>query len=425
MSTLKVQVARAFKPLLLPRRYKGANGGRGSGKSHFFAERLPLLALERPGFRAVCIREIQKSLKESAKRLIEDKLNTMSLGAEFDVQASEIRTPGGGVILFQGMQDHTAESIKSLEGMDVAWVEEGQTLSDRSWRMLRPTIRKEASEIWASWNPRLRSDPVDKFFRQSAPDPDVICVQANWRDNPWFPSVLEQERQRDLKNDPDGYGHVWEGDYVTVMTGAYYAKALRQAKEQGRIERLVADPLLPIRTFHDIGGAGAKADHYSIVVAQFVGQEIWVLDHYTAQGQPLAEHVAWMRQRGYEHAHVQLPHDGVNVNNVTAKRYEDHWRDAGFSVESRPNDGTGAASMRIEATRRVFPRIRFHEPKTEALRASLGWYHAKIDEERGIDLGPDHDWASHDADAIGMMCLVYEAPRKHIERIEMPAFGAV
>lgn len=424
MSILRVPVARAFKPLLLPRRYKGAHGGRGSGKSHFFAERLPVLALEKPGLRAVCIREIQKSLKESAKRLIEDKLNALSLGAEFEVQAAEVRTPGGGVILFQGMQDHTAESIKSLEGMDVAWVEEGQTLSDRSWRMLRPTIRKDGSEIWASWNPRLRSDPVDKFFRQSGDDPNVACVQANWRDNPWFPAVLEEERQRDLKNDPDGYGHVWEGEYVTVMAGAYYARSLREAKEQGRIERLTADPLLPLRTFHDIGGAGAKADHYSIIVGQFVGQEIWVLDHYTAQGQPLAEHAAWMRSRGYQRAHVQLPHDGVNVNNVTAKRYEDHWRDAGFSVDSRPNDGTGAATMRIEAARRLFPRIRLHEPTTEALRASLGWYHAKIDEERGIDLGPDHDWASHDADAFGLMCLEYEAPRK-AARLVIPNYGAV
>lgn len=428
MSTLRVPVARAFKPLLTPRRYKGAHGGRGSGKSHFFAERLPIIALEKPGMRAVCIREIQKSLKESAKRLIEDKLNALSIGAEFDVQAAEIRTPGGGVILFQGMQDHTAESIKSLEGMDVAWVEEGQTLSDRSWRMLRPTIRKPGSEIWASWNPRLRSDPVDKFFRQ-ATDADIACVQANWRDNPWFPEVLEAERQRDLKNDPDGYGHVWEGDYVTVMAGAYYAKVLREAKEQRRIGRLSPDPLLTIRTFHDIGGTGAKADAYSIVVAQFVDREIRVLDHYTARGQPLAEHVQWMRKRGYANAKVVLPHDGANADMTQSKRYADHWAEAGFDVEE-PYRGygggiTGAASQRVEAVRRLFPRIWFNESTTEALIASLGWYHARIDEERGIDLGPEHDWSSHDADAFGLMCVAYEEPRKHTDSLALPSYGVV
>ena len=422
MSILRVPVARAFKPLLAPSRYKGAHGGRGSGKSHFFAERLPIHALTTPGMRAVCIREVQKSLKESAKRLIEDKLNALNLGPEFDVQAAEVRTPGGGVILFQGMQDHTAESIKSLEGMDVAWVEEAQTLSDRSWRMLRPTIRKEGSEIWASWNPRLRTDPVDKFFRQGGEG--IVCVQANWRDNPWFPHVLEAERRRDQQNDPDGYGHTWEGDYVTVMAGAYFAKVLREAKDQQRIGRVSADPLLPVYTFHDIGGAGAKADAYSIWVVQFVGREIRVLDYYEARGQVLAEHAAWLRQK-WPRAKVRLPHDGANTNNITGKRYQDHWEEAGFDASTRENAGTGAAAQRIEAVRRLFPQMWFNEATTEAGRAALGWYHARIDEERGTDLGPEHDWASHAADAFGLMALEYEEPRKHADTLVMPQLGIV
>lgn len=429
MSILRVPAARAFLPLLGPKRYKGAHGGRGSGKSHFFAERLPIDALVKSGFRAVCIREIQKSLKESAKRLIEDKLHALNIGSEFDVQAAEIRTPGGGVIMFQGMQDHTAESIKSLEGVDVAWVEEAQTLSDRSWRLLRPTIRKPGSEIWVSWNPRLRTDPVDKFFRQQGGDADVVSVQVNWRDNPWFPGVLEAERLRDQRNDPDGYGHIWEGDYVTVTAGAYYAKALREAKEQGRIGRVSADPLLQVKTFHDIGGTGAKSDLYSIVVAQFVDREVRVLDHYNAQGQPIAEHAAWMRQRGYGRAKIVLPHDGANPDLIVGKRYADHWRDAGFDV-AEPYRGvgggiSGAASQRVESVRRLFPRIWMNEATTEALRASLGWYHARIDEDRGIDLGPDHDWSSHDADAFGLMCVTYEEPRKHTDKLLIPQLGVV
>lgn len=377
----------------------------------------------RPGTRGVCIREVQKSLKESAKKLIEDKIQALGVGSLFEVQQSEIVTPGGGSILFQGMQDHTAESIKSLEGMDWAWVEEAQTLSARSWSMLRPTIRKENSEIWASWNPRLRSDPVDKFFKTGGNG--IVSVKANWRDNPWFPGVLEDERQRDLLNDPDGYAHTWEGDYVTVMSGAYYAKHVREARAQGRIGFVAADPLLPIKTFHDIGGAGAKADLYSIVVYQEVGTEIRWLNHYSAQGQPLAEHAAWLRANGYSRALVQLPHDGLNANNVSGKTYEHHWQDAGFETLVWPNAGVGAARQRIEATRRLFPRMRFNEATTGGLLASLGWYHAKIDEERGIDLGPEHDWASHDADAVGGACVAYEEPRKRTETLTLPNYGVV
>lgn len=423
MAILEIETAAVFEPLLHPSRYKGAHGGRGSGKSHFFAEMLVEDAMRHAGLRAVCIREVQKSLKESAKRLIEDKIDALGVGSLFEVQTSEIKTPGGGVIMFQGMQDHTAESIKSLEGVDRAWVEEGQTLSDRSWRMLRPTIRKDESEIWASWNPRLRSDPIDKFFRVGGPG--IVCVQANWRDNPWFPSVLEDERLRDLENDPDGYGHTWEGDYATVRAGAYYAKHLREAKDQGRIGFVPTDPLLPIKTFHDIGGAGAKADHYSIVVEQWVSQERRILHHYSAQGQPLAAHVEWLRSKGFGSAEINLPHDGLNANNVSGKSYEQHWREAGFpNVRSWPNAGAGAAMQRVEATRRLFPRMRFNEETTQALIASVGWYHAKIDEERGIDLGPEHDWASHDCDALGLGSIAYNEPSR-AKILVRPRYGTM
>lgn len=411
-SSLNIQTAKVFEPLLYPKRYKGAWGGRGSGKSHFFAEMLVEQAFIKPGFRAVCIREVQNSLKESSKRLIENKIQTLDLGPHFDCQQAQIITPGDGAILFQGMQDHTAESIKSLEGMDVAWVEEAQALSERSWRLLRPTIRKDDSEIWASWNPRRRVDPVDQFFR-GKPDPGIACVKANWRDNPWFTTVLESERVRDLANDPGGYDHVWEGGYATVNKGAYYAAALTQAKLDGRIGKLAVDPMLPIHAFHDIGGAGAKADAYTIWIVQWIGQSIRVLDYYEARGQILAEHANWMRSRGWSKAIVHLPHDGVNTNNITGKRYVDHWRDAGFECEQpAANLGSGAASQRIEAARRLFSRMWFDEEKTDAGRAALGWYHARIDDERGTDLGPDHDWSSHAADAFGEMCVAYKEPNQ-------------
>ena len=219
MPNLDIQTPRAFVPLLKPNRYKGAWGGRGSGKSHFFAESLVEKCLINPGTRFVCIREVQKSLAQSVKLLIEDKIRKFRVGDQFRATEKLIHTPGGGLILFQGMQNHTADSIKSLEGFDGAWVEEAQSLSKRSLRMLRPTLRKSGSELWFSWNPESPEDPVDEFFRGEtldADDGDVLSVKVNWRDNPWWGGELEAERRRDLNRDPDEYDHVWEGGYLTI-----------------------------------------------------------------------------------------------------------------------------------------------------------------------------------------------------------------
>jgi hypothetical protein len=215
----------------------------------------------------VCIREVQKTLAHSSKLLLEKTIVSLELQSYFKVYSDKIETPGGGLIIFHGMQDHTAESIKSLEGFKIAWVEEAQTLSSRSLSLLRPTIRAEGSQIWASWNPRWKSDAIDDFFRTKRPM-DAVMVRTTWRDNPWFPGVL----------------------------------------------------------------------------------------------QPM------------------------------------------------PNQGKGAAAMRIEAVRRIFPKCWFNEASTEAGRDALGYYHERKDENRNVGLGPEHDWSSHAADAFGLMALAYEEP---------------
>ncbi len=409
MSTLRIPTARAFKPLLRPSRYKGAHGGRGSGKSHFFGEMLVENSLQERGFLAVCIREVQKTLAQSSKRLIETKISELGVGARFKIYHDKIETPGDGLIIFQGMQDHTAESIKSLEGYKVAWIEEAQTLSHRSLSLLRPTIRASGSEIWASWNPRRKSDAIDDFLRAKKPQ-GAIVVKANWRDNPWFPIELENERRLDLELYPDRYDHIWEGDYAKAFEGAYFAKVLAVAKAQRRIGKVAPDPLLPIRAFWDLGGSGASADAMAIWIVQFVGQQILVLDYIEGVGQVLAYYVNELRSRGFERALCYLPHDGVNENNITGKRYGDHVREAGFQVQVIKNQGRGAASMRIEAVRRIFPKCWFNEETTEAGRDALGYYHEKKDEARNVGLGPEHDWSSHGADAFGLMAIAYETP---------------
>ena len=416
MSILSLPTARAFLPLLEPARDKGAWGGRGSGKSHFFAGLLIEDSLANKGLPSVCIREVQKSLKDSAKRLIETKLIEHGLGEAdgFKVFREQIETPGDGVIIFQGMQDHTAESIKSLEGFKRAWAEEAQTLSARSIGLLRPTIRADGSELWWSWNPRRKNDPVDLALRGPTPPTGAVIVRANWSDNPWFPRVLEQERLDCLNNTPDQYDHIWEGGYATVLEGAYYAKAIAEAKAQGRIGRVAADPLLTIRLVCDIGGTGAKADAFAIVAEQWVGREIRVLNYYEAVGQPLAAHLNWMRSQGYAPARVQiiLPHDGASHDKVYNVSYESAFREAGYDVAVIPNQGSGAAIMRVEASRRLFPSIWFNEATTAGLLDALGWYHEKRDPDRNIGLGPEHDWSSNGADAFGLGCVAYDAPRE-------------
>ena len=211
--TLQLQAGRKFAPLLRPARYKGAHGGRGSGKSHFFAEKLVAKANSQLGLRAVCLREVQKSLKNSVKLLVEDKIRKFGLSDRFEILEAEIRTPGGGVIIFQGMQNHTADSIKSLEGFDVAWVEEAQSLSQRSLDLLRPTIRKPSSELWFSWNPNKPSDPVDVLLRGETPPSDAVVVEVNWDANPWLPDELKSDLEDDRRRDPDKFMHVWQGHY--------------------------------------------------------------------------------------------------------------------------------------------------------------------------------------------------------------------
>jgi phage terminase large subunit len=361
---------------------------------------------------AVCIREVQKTLAQSSKRLIESKIKSLGVGSLFEVLDDRIKTPGGGLIIFQGMQDHTAESIKSLEGFKRAWIEEAQTLSHRSLTLLRPTIRAEGSEIWASWNARRKTDAVDDFLRAKKP-PGAVVVKANWRDNPFFPAVLEDERKLDLDLYQDRYEHIWEGEYARALEGAYFAKHLAEAKAQGRIGKVSADPLLPIRAVFDLGGSGASADAMAIWIVQWVDREIRVLDYIEGVGQVLAYYVTELRTRGWGRAICILPHDGVNENNLTGKRYEDHVREAGFEVTVVKNQGKGAAMMRIEAARRLFPQMWFNEATTEAGRDALGYYHEKRDETRNMGLGPEHDWSSHGADAFGLMCVAYEQPTRN------------
>lgn len=264
--TLRPDIGRAFVPLLKPARYKGAYGGRGSGKSHFFAQLLVAKAVSERGLRAVCVREVQRTLAQSSKRLIEDKIRELGVSDLFRITEREIETPGKGVILFEGMQSHNADSIKSLEGASIAWVEEAQTLSQRSIDLLRPTIRAPGSELWFSWNPENATDPVDVLLRGEHPPPDAIVVPVNYDANPWFPDVLRQEMEYDRRRDPDKFAHVWQGGYQQNSEARVF--------RNWRIEDFATDPAWVLRQGADWG---FSVDPSVLVQCAIVGRTLYVI----------------------------------------------------------------------------------------------------------------------------------------------------
>ena len=366
----------------------------------------------------LCAREFMNSLDESSLEEIKAAIRSEPFLAEYyEIGEKFIRSKDGRIkYTFSGLR-HNLDSIKSKARILLCWVDEAEPVTDEAWRKLVPTIREENSEIWVTWNPERKNSATHKRFRDSPPDSAKI-VELNWRDNPWFPAVLDLERRSDMKARADHYPHVWEGEFVSVVEGAYYASHISEAKAQGRVGRVAADPLMTTRAIWDIGGTGAKADACAIWIAQYVGREIRFLDYYEAVGQPLATHVQWLRSSGYGKALCVLPHDGATNDRVHDVSYESALRDAGFDVQVVPNQGKGAAMQRVEQARRLFPSMWFNEASTQAGMDAIGWYHEKRDDDRGIGLGPMHDWASHGADAFGLAAVAYEPPSE----VKIPEF---
>ena len=417
MAKLQIKLPEKLIPVFDgPADVRGSFGGRGSGKTFSFALMMAVRGYMygKAGIRGqlLCTRQFMNSLDDSTleecKRAIQ---NEPTLSAYYDVGDKYIKSKDGRIwFAFAGL-DRNIASIKSKGRILICWTDEAEPVTDTAWQTLIPTLREEGddwnAELWVTWNPLRKTAPVEKRFRHIE-DALIKVVELNWRDNPKFPEKLERERQRDLKENPEQYEHIWEGGYVSVNTGAYYAKQLIAARTQGRIGRVSHDPLMTIRAFWDIGGTGAKADACAIFMAQFIGKEIRIFDHYEAVGQPLAAHVNWLRSNGYEGCLCVLPHDGEHHDKIESITYEGALKKAGFRTMVVKNQGTGAAFQRVESARRLFPAMWFDAERCEAGIDAIGWYHEKRDDKRGIGLGPNHDWSSHSADAFGLMAVSYE-----------------
>jgi phage terminase large subunit len=304
---------KAYLPLLAPhKRYRGARGGRGSAKSWFFAELIVDRFLEYPRLRAVCVREFQKSLEMSAKRLIEDTIDRLGVGQFFRVLNTHIETPAGGVILFQGMATHTAESIKSLEGFSLAWIEEAQSLSQRSLDLLRPTIREEGSEIFASWNPRFPTDPIEKLLWSDDRPENIAVVHTTYQNNPFFPDVLRKEMEWDRKRDPEKYAHVWLGEYERHSENRVFKNWTIDEFDTpedamfyyGADWGFSVDPSVLVRCFvhdrtlyvdHEAYRVGVEVDHLGGLFDQVPGAREWPITADSAR----PETISYLQRNGF------------------------------------------------------------------------------------------------------------------------------
>lgn len=246
--------------------------------------------------------------------MIEEKIIEYNVGSMFGVLDDKIKTPGGGVIIFMGMQNHTAESVKSLQGYDVAFVEEAQSLSRKSLTVLGPTIRKPNSELWFAWNPGKATDPVDQLFRGAGASRErMACVQVSWQDNPWFPDVLAQDRLDDLKFRLDEYEHIWEGGYVTVSAAQiFHGRVSVEAFETPETARFYhgadwgfsQDPSVLIRCYvsennilfvdQEAYGAGVEIDELRSLFERVPTASTWPI--HADNSRP--ETISFMRRQG-------------------------------------------------------------------------------------------------------------------------------
>ena len=375
--------------------------------------------------RILCAREIQTSIADSVHHLLAEQIQEMGLSSFYDVQDKTIIGANGTEFLFTGLRSQDVNKIKSKEGIDICWVEEAQAVSKHSWDTLVPTIRKDQSEIWATFNPDLESDEVYARFVASKPkNSSCIAIEMNWRDNPWFPQVLEEERLDCLERDPEGYDTIWEGKCRSTVAGAIFASELKAAREAERVTSVPHDPALPVHTFWDLGVGDATA----IWFAQQVASEIRLIDYYEAEGEGLPFYAKVLKDKGYNYGKHWAPHD-IEVREFGSGRSRiETARSLGINFLLCPRAGSGNAEAleeRIHASRMVFPRCYFDADRTragiKALSSYRRAYNQSLDEFKAT---PVHDWASHGADAFGHMAVSIKTEREIRQYVPPPSAGA-
>ena len=417
---MRVEFPEKLDFLFEPARYKIAYGGRGGAKSWGFGRALVILGAQRK-LRVLCAREFQNSIAESAHALLAQQIDLLGLSHLYDTQEKRILGTNGTEFIFKGLR-HNVASVKSTEGVDVCWVEEARTVSKTSWDVLIPTIRKEGSEIWISFNTELEEDETYQRFVKKPPT-GARVVKIGWEDNPWFPDVLRQEALDLKERDPVAYETVWGGNCKAVLDGAIYANEILAATTAKRFTKVPYDPTKPVHTFWDLG----RADKTSIWFAQIVGFEFRLIDFYENRGHALGHYLEVLKERalpveqggkGYVYGEHWLPHDARNELLASERTIEQQMWTAGHRVRITPRLTVAAG---IDAARKIFARCWFDEEACADGLQALRNYRFDVDPNtQAFSKAPLHDWASHAADAFRYFAIGIAEPREDDPPVDGP-----
>ena len=400
----KAQFPIKLEGLFKPSRYKVLQGGRGGAKSWGIARAL-LIKGAKDNMRILCAREYMTSMKDSVHKLLCDQIQALGLTGFYEITQASIRGQNGTEFAFVGLKNNVA-NVKSYEGVDVCWVEEAQTVSRLSWNVLIPTIRKEKSEIWVSFNPELETDETYQRFVAQPPE-DCISIKINWSDNPWFPEVLRLEKDSLKARDLEAYNQVWEGLCRKSVDGAIFGKELQQAELDGRLTRVPYDATKPVHAIFDLGWA----DSTSIWFLQFVGMETRLIRYIEDSQQTMSHYLATMQTYGYVYDTIWLPHDAQNKTLAAAGRtIEDIVRAAGYKTQILPKVPVLDS---INAARTIFPSCYFDREHAADGINCLRHYRYEVDPEtKQFSRTPLHDHYSHGADAFRYIGLMIKEPEK-------------
>jgi phage terminase large subunit len=391
-----------LEPLFQRAPYKVIRGGRGGGKSWGVARALLIIGLQRP-IRVLCTRETQRSIRDSVHKLLVDQIARLSFAGHYEIQqvqitgAREWETDIGPMrteFVFAGLSDLTAASIKSFEGADICWVEEGQVVTDTSWKILLPTIRKAGAEVWVTFNPELDTDPTWERFVEHPP-PGTVNIELNWRDNPWFNETLERTKLHDRATlKPYEYEWIWEGKCKPAISGAVYADEVAAMFSERRVGKFPVEASLPVFAVFDLGWADSTA----IIVFQRQVSALRIVDYIEDNRRPLDWYSGELRAKPYRVQELFLPHDGAN-NSLTGQSAERvlqnlNWR---VSVLQRQDPEEGIRQLRL-----AFRQLYIDE-HCQRLIECLKRYRRVIPATTGEPSKPLHDEYSHGADAARYM----------------------
>ena len=420
MSDIQAAIANAEFPVKLEglfkkARYKVAYGGRGGAKSWGIARALLILGAKSP-MRILCAREFMTSMRDSVHKLLCDQIESLGLLGFYEITQASICGKNGTEFAFAGLKNNIA-NIKSYEGVDICWVEEAQTVSRLSWNVLIPTIRKQDSEIWVSFNPELETDETYQRFVLRPPE-DCIQIKINWSDNPWFPETLRLEKDALKTRDEEAYNQVWEGLCRQTVDGAIFAKEMQQADKDGRICRVPYDATKPVHAVFDLGWSDSTA----IWFLQFVGMETRLIRYIEDSQKTISYYLATMQTFGYVYDKIWLPHDAENKTLAAAGRsIDDIVRAAGYKTTILPKVPIVDS---INAARTIFPSCYFDREHAADGITCLRHYRYEVDPETGqFSRNPLHDHYSHGADAFRYIALMITEPAKRKKQAMVATAG--